>query len=652
MERWKRRAVELVGGLATTDNRDPAVIPYRPQKTKIANNERRTLPVASAESVGLSSARLAEMLRELEDERRANIHSILVVRRGRVVCEAAAPGYSSTLWHLSHSMSKTVTGMAIGLLVDSGELSVEERLVDIFPEIHYGDARFADITVEHLLAMSTGVKFSELGVVTESDWISAYFDSELAFAPGAKFAYNSMNSYILAKIVVRRAGESLASLVERRIFAPLGIKSYLWESAPDGEEKGGFGLYLSVESWAKLGLMMLGGGVYGGRRILSQKWVGEMLTTRSISPESTGDFNYGYHLWVHRECDEFLFSGMLGQNVWVSPSTETVVVITAGNSELFQQSPALYIIRKYLAREESHERVLFGRRALRFAIDRFFETRGHARPLSPRGGILAFLGFENARPFDKSWNPALGKYLMRRNNDSLLPVFVRCLQNNLVAGIDSFELRREGESLILEVKGADGEHRLEIGLYSHAASVLDFNGEKYRVMALGEATYDAAGAPLYRIELVFPELPNTRVIELHSGGDSALLARFYETPGAKIAAPLLESLPIMNPKVSFAKQLLDRRFGGDFLEKRLERIFSPSLLLVREGAPRAAEMLLYEEETASAENASVSAVIKLLLRFLKEDPLPEPIVDEGEEAESPGVLGSVLERIKKLIKRD
>lgn len=648
MERWKKRGIELIGGLTKTTDQNPAVIPYYPQKTEVSPRERSRIARASAEMMGISSARLASMLTELEAQQSVRIHNILVVRRGRVVCEASAPGYSRSVWHLSHSMSKTITGMAVGLLVDSGLLSVEERLVDIFPEVRYTDARFADITVEHLLSMRSGVVFSEMGVVTECEWTSAFFASELAFAPGENFAYNSMNSYILAKIIVKRMGEPLISLVERRIFAPLGIRSYLWERSPEGIEKGGFGLYLSAESWAKLGLMMLGGGVYGGRRILSQRWVSEMLTTRSISPDSTGDFNYGYHLWVHRERDEFLFNGMLGQNVWVCPSSETVAVINAGNEELFQQSPAIYIIRKYLSGERTDKKMRFSGRVLRSVSDRFFESRGFARPLARSGGIAALLGLVSAHPFDESWTAILGKYSMRENNCSLLPVFVRCMQNNLRAGIESFELLREGESLILAMRGLDGEHRLEIGLYSHAETVLDFNGERYLAAVLGEASYDSSGARVYRIELVFPELPNTMVIELQPREGDLIYMSFSETPGARIAAPLLESLPLTNPRAAFAKQILDKRFGADFLERRLERVFSPSLLLVRSGSPREDEILRLETERAREDNAAIDALVGLLHRFSKEEHRELP--PEDCEAEEGSVLGGILERIKRLIK--
>ena len=651
MERWKKRAVDLIGALSLTDNRDPSVIPYRPSKTATAKEERRTLPRAVPESTGISSSRLISMLAELESERRANIHTILVVRHGKVICEASRPGYSSGLWHLSHSMSKTLTAMAIGLLVDDGILSIEERVADIFPEFKYSDPRFAEVTVEHLLAMRSGVRFSELGVVTESGWTEAFFASELGFAPGEAFAYNSMNSYILGRIAARRADKTLLSLVSERIFAPLGIKQYHWELGPEGIEKGGFGVYLSAESWAKLGLMMLSGGVYGSRRILSQSWVSAMLTTHSQSPESSGDFNYGYHIWVHRERDDFLFNGMLGQNVWVSPSTDTVAVITAGNNELFQQSPALGIVMRYLADNGCENETRGGIMALRAAERRFFGSRVFAHPLARRGGLLSLIGLRSSTPYDTSWDKILGSYSMRANNDSLLPLFVRCMQNNLRGGMDSLELSRDGDLPILTVRSGDDVHRLVIGLYGFSETVLDFNGEKYLVRALGESTYGDDGAPLYRITILFPELPNTRFLELRPIGDGSILLSFTETPGKRIAASFLESMPVTNPKLSFAKQMLERRFGADFLERRLDRLFSPSLTLVAEGSAREAEILAYEEELAAADNAAVTSLMSLASRFLKEDPLPEASSEDSAE-ESGGALYGVLERIKRLIKRD
>lgn len=646
MERWKKRAVELLGALVTED-KTPSVIPYYPQKTEILSAEPRSIQRAIPEAVGISSLRIASMLSELESERRANIHSITVVKGGRIISEASAPGYSAELPHLSHSMSKTLTGMAIGILVSEGRLSLGERVVDIFPEIPYKDERFSEISVEHLLTMTAGVDFAEAGVVTESEWTAAFFSSSMSFVPGERFAYNSMNSYILSRIVSRRAGMGLGDFLRTRIFAPLGIRSSFIEKSPEGEEKGGFGVYLSAESWARLGMMMAEGGSYRGRRVLPESWVRASVTTRAISPESAGDFNYGYHLWVHREREEFLFNGMLGQNVWICPANDIVVVISAGNNELFQQSPALYIVRKYLAGDLRDTQRRRDSLILRAGEKRFFESRRFARPLPDRRGLLYLLGFKEARPYSTAWDPLLGRYRMRENNCSLLPIFVRCLQNNLRAGIEYIELCREGERLFMIISEGGAVQRIEIGLYSHKETHLEYNREKYIARIMGEATYDVEGKPMFKIEMIFPELPNARMIELYAAGEDAFMMKLSESPNNRIAEPFIESLPVTNPRFAFAKQLLDRRFGGDFLKSKLARLFFPTLLIVREGAEREEELISYDAELFREETRSASVLVSMLLKFMKSDSDDE-ITDASPEEERRGFFSELFERIRRL----
>ena len=134
MEKWKKRTVELVAGLALSDKKYPSVVPYYPKKTHICPKESLYFSRVSPDKEGISTATLRCMLSELESEMRANIHSLLVLSHGGVICRCAAPGYDGAIPHLAHSMSKTVTGMAIGFLVSEGRLSVDTPLSRIFPE--------------------------------------------------------------------------------------------------------------------------------------------------------------------------------------------------------------------------------------------------------------------------------------------------------------------------------------------------------------------------------------------------------------------------------------------------------------------------------------------------------------------------------------
>ena len=615
MNKWKIRAVELITGLAFTGKKKPAVIPYFPSKTKFSGKEARYFNRISPERRGISSRTLYDMLTALEEDRRANIHNLMVLKDGEVVCECSRPGYDVNIRHLSHSMSKTLTGMAIGLLIDDGKLSLNRRLVDIFPEYEPIDKRFYSITVKHLLIMSTGVPFSEAGSVTETEWTRAFFESRLAFAPGSAFAYNSMNSYILARIVVRITGRSLTSFLNERIFRPLGIENFFWEIGPEGVEKGGWGAYLSVESWAKLGVMMQNHGSFEGKRILSQTWVAESTSTQIQVPENAGNYNYGYQIWVHRKNGQFLFNGMLGQNVWVCPKNGIVAVANCENNELFQTSAVLEIIERYLGGNlapVSFDTGTVGR--LRDKEKSFYESRRWAYPLQPRRGIIYKIGLRSARPFDKTWRHMLGTFTFAQNNHGILPLFIRAMQNNYSGGIESLTFEREGESLFLTSREGGVDYKFEVGLYNFKTTVVNFNGEPYIVRALGSATEDRNKRTMFKIELVLPEMPNSRKIRFTFGEDGRIVMRMTEVPGEKLAEPLVQSIYATNPKFAFAVNILERRLGDKFVNRKLESLFSPTLVGAHVGADNYYDIIADEKARAEEAIRGTKAISALILK--------------------------------------
>lgn len=613
--KWKKRAIELVTGLTLTNKKNPATVPYVPQKTEISQLEIKHFKRTSPERRGVSSKRIYDMLSALEENPRANLHNIIVVKDGEIISEASRSGYSVNVRHLSHSMSKTLTGMAIGILVSEGRLSLKTRLVDIFPEHHYQDKRMEDINVHHLLTMTTGVPFSEVGSVTESEWTSAFFESRLSFAPGTNFAYNSMNSYMLARIVVRITGTSLMTFMNEHVFHPLGITNAFWEVGPEGIEKGGWGVHLSAESWAKLGVMMLNGGAFEGRRVLDAQWVQRSTSNQMRAPDAAGDYNYGYQMWVHRQNDQFLFNGMLGQNVWVSPKNNVVVVASCENNELFQKSAVLEIIERYLGGDLSGELFDTGSLSkLRNKEKHFFESRRYVKPETPRTGLLYRIGLKARRPFDPAWSKLLGRYNFNQNNQGILPIFIRAMQNNYTGGIESLRFEREGERLFFTSTEGGTDYRMEIGLYEHCSTVLNFNGEKYIVNAIGEATSDEDGHKIYKIELALPEMPNTRRIRLSFGEDGRLIVRMTEMPNENIAAPLVESIYTTNPKLAFAVKLLELRLGDRFINRRLEQLFSPTLVGANTHSKKYADIIEDEKARAAEANRTAAAVNALITR--------------------------------------
>ena len=642
MERWVKRTIELGAGLFFTGKGNPSVIPYYPQKTEISDTEEQYFRRTTPEKKGVSSGRLLAMLRALERDKSSNVHSLMCIKGGEVICECSHPGYDVNTRHLSHSMSKTVTGMAIGMLVDDGKLDINARLCDILPEYQYNDPELEKITVKHLLTMTAGVKFSEAGSVTESKWTEAYFASSCAFTPGTDFAYNSMNSYILARIAVKIAGKSLTEFLDERLFGPLGITNRFFEKSAEGIEKGGWGLYLSAESWAKLGYMMLSGGSFEGKRILSEEWVRESHKKHAKTPGTIGRFDYGYQLWTSVDGDDYLFNGMLGQNVWVCPDNDLVVVILSGNNELFQNSPSRSIIEKYLSVDLSKdlsESCFSGDVTdLRHAEKHFFESRHWIRPYSPKKGLGYRLGLRSHSAYPEEWNELIGKYHFPKNNVGMTPLVVRAMQNNLRSSLDGIEFLKEGESIFFVYTEGGVSYKLEIGFEDFKETVIDLHGEKYIVRVIGEVMEDEDRNILYKLELLFPELPNTRMIKISFTDEDKLLVRMSEMPNDKIAEVFLKEMNGTNPKMSAYMSLIDKRIGKNTANKFMTDAFAPRLIGARIGSERYAS-IMDEEREKQRLGEKTSRIVGAIIDKLMRD-------EDDDELSARGFIGEIVDKIK------
>ena len=639
METYKKNGLELISNLALSNKKYPAVVKYTPSKTYVTKKENPSLPRIAPEKVGVPPSLLIDLIDALEKEPRANLHSMIIVKDGMVICECARKGYSARLMHLSHSMSKTVTGMIIGMLMDDGKLSLNDTLEKFFPEydIH---PKTKNISIENLLIMSSGIAFSEMGAVTETRWTETFLGSEPVFNEGEEFAYNSMNSYMLMviahKIIEKEYGLSVEAFLKSRLFDPLEITEFFWEKGPEEIEKGGWGLHLSAESWAKLGMMMLYGGVYEGKRILSENFVTAATSTQSITPSETGDFNYGYQLWVARISYDFLFNGMFGQNVLIIPQSNIVVAINAGNNELFQESPALAILRSYLSRDFKYVKPRRYSHMLEKRIESFYASREHIAPKPKKHGLAQFFGLKSRTPFDNNFSALLDKkFIFAENNQGILPLFVRIMQNNYQGGIKSFEFTRENETLFLSVTEGDKDYVYKVGFYDYEFSDIDYCGEHYKVGILARLDPDMPSSWAYNLEFIFPELPNSKSISLRLTHDGILSISMSENPDSKITKSFIESIPAMSPKVSFALSMLESNLGKNFIEKRVSELFSPSLSAVSDKAENFASLIANENQKVKDKISSMSMVRMLISKITGAK-------DEEEESKKSVSLGGML----------
>lgn len=631
MERWIKRTVRLGAGLIFTGEENPSVIPHRVSKPTVFREDKPYFRRTSPERAGVSSGRLFALLCALERERGCNVHTLLCMRGDRVILECAAPGYSTRLPRLAHSMAKTVVGMAVGLLVSEGRLTLDTPLCELFPEVAYRDRKFPLIRVRHLLTMQSGIRFCEPGSVTEEDWLSAYFSSSVAFTPGSEFSYNSMNSYILSLLVCRITGQSLCEYLEPRLFSPLGIDNYFWERDSSGAEKGGWGLYMSPESWAKLGRVILTGGKFMGERVLPESWVRQSISTRVATPPSVGDFDYGYQLWLGQG-GEALFSGMLGQYVWLCPRNDILAVITSSNNEIFGSGPTARILSEYLSGDLSEGGFIGGRGDLIRAADCFFSSRSAVKPYRQPRGIGYLLGLRRPTPYPPSWSRIFGSFhFAPAGAVSLLPLFLRVIGNNLSHRLESLSFRKEGSRVLLDYTESGVLRTLPIGFSDFEYGEVDYCGDRYLVGLMGGERVTEEGSVIYRIRMIFPELPYERLLELERLEGGSVRLSMTESPDEGAFNGMMSG--INNPALNLALELLSRRLGRGYMRERLREAFSPVLMGAEVDSPSYGE-ILDSERGRAVEDAGNRRFIKGLTdRFFHEK--------EKKEGKGGGIIGII-----------
>ena len=319
------------------------------------------LPRSTPEEQGVDSRMLKHLYKKLNDLPNVDIHHLMVLRHDKVIGEMHAAPYRATDLHTLYSASKTVTAMAIGLAVDDGLLSIDDKMSK-----HLRDKMPAtlspaldSLTVRHVLMMAAGRK-PDLSIPEgDADWLTAWFAGDFANV-GKRFTYDSMCTHALAMIVTRVTGKRVLDYVRERIFTPLHITEADWELAPDSVETAGWGLRLHAESEAKLGLLMLHEGNWQGKQLVSQQWMHEMtqmhISTQSPAPKAslktrivrflrgiwhtirswfTGYnidryyLGYGYQTKAiqHPRAESFFAAGYGGQVIYVVPKLDMVFVI-------------------------------------------------------------------------------------------------------------------------------------------------------------------------------------------------------------------------------------------------------------------------------------------------------------------------------------
>ena len=315
---------------------------------------------ASLGSVGMDSAPIMDLVERVRSGQLANIHSVLIVRRNRLVFEEYFTGadelsgrrvaqttFTPLTKHDVRSVSKSVTSLLFGIALDRKSVSGLERpVLDYLPQ--YADLRDAQrdrVLVKHLLTMTAGFEWDETRsyhdpLNSESQMDDAADPSRFVITravvaePGQTFQYSGGATQLLAGVLRQATGMPVDKYAERMLFGPLGITDYEWNKHGNGDPIAASGLRLRPRDLAKIGSLYLNGGRWRGRAIVSAAWTQE--STRAQVPVDA-TYRYGYQWWIGvskvsgRTINWAAAAGNGGQRVFVFPSLDLLVVCTAGD---------------------------------------------------------------------------------------------------------------------------------------------------------------------------------------------------------------------------------------------------------------------------------------------------------------------------------
>ncbi len=341
---------------------------------------------ASLDEVGMNEELLGELIERINRKEYRNVHGILIVKNGKLVFEEYFEGYTFAYtgpWssalnfrgkrtdfgidtpHNLASVTKSFTSALVGIAIDRGYIQDVDEVFPYFPDYsHLSNEQKDRITLEHLLTMTSGLRWNELELWLgdmEHDLIQLFLVPDpigyilakpVVAEPGTAWYYSGGGVNLLGEVLREASGMRMDDFAERYLFAPLGITEYEWDHLNSDVIHASGNLRLRPRDMAKFGYLYLNGGLWQEQQILSREWIAAS-TGKSVSipwsaleanlheqyadiPETHGD-GYGYLWWLKtyevagKPVDAIQATGWGGQWIGLYPDLDMVVVLTGGN---------------------------------------------------------------------------------------------------------------------------------------------------------------------------------------------------------------------------------------------------------------------------------------------------------------------------------
>ena len=311
------------------------------------NELTKALPRSTPEAEKVNPKGITNYLKAVKESGQ-DLHSVMVLRHGKVVFEQWMGDNAANKNHILNSVSKTFTATAIGFAVAENRIKVTDKVISFFPDDLPAEIspNLAEMEIRHLLTMSCGHDTDPTSDIRKEDqsWERKFLATPVVHKPGTKFVYNSVGTYMLSAIIQKVTGQKVLDYLYPRLFRPLGITGAEWQSSPTNINAGGWGLYIKTEDMAKMGQFLLQKGKWNGKQLLPESWFDEATQSHIAQPpvwfpangkvkESDWTQGYGYQVWRCRN-NAFRADGANGQFIIVIPEKDAVIVTTANIGDM------------------------------------------------------------------------------------------------------------------------------------------------------------------------------------------------------------------------------------------------------------------------------------------------------------------------------
>jgi CubicO group peptidase (beta-lactamase class C family) len=328
---------------------------------KQPKNSKDGIITGSLDNTCLNKLQLNEMMQKIIEGKYPNVHSILIIKDGKLVFEEYFYEHNKNKLHELRSVTKSFISALTGIAIDKGFIkSKNESVLSFFPEYsieNNNDAK-KKITIENLLTNQSGLDCdnsnpesigNETTMNNSIDWVKFTLDLPMIDSSGSKGMYCSGNPITLGRIIEKSTKQTIPEFANQYLFNPIGINNFVWNFKPNKSSVETFcQVYLTSRDMAKFGLLYLNNGNWNGKQIISNEWVNQSLSKHSI----VQGIDYGYLWWnKYLEAEGFKYysfaaQGNGGQKIYIWHEQNMVTVITGGNYN--SQSPSDELIKKYI----------------------------------------------------------------------------------------------------------------------------------------------------------------------------------------------------------------------------------------------------------------------------------------------------------------